>query len=283
MPRPKGSKNRVVSERQKQLAARKVNPEQRNSYAAPTKDTRMNFAKFQSGRSAEDMFAGMTGMAAMVAKKISPSLVITGQPGLGKTYQVVAMLEQMGMRENWDFVHVKGRASAAGMFITLYENRDKLIIFDDCDSVFRDVDAVNVLKGALDSYDRRVISWISAKPLKDGDGDEMPRSFTFTGQVIFISNMDISRIDPAIRSRSFVTDISLTNEQMIQRMRALLKDIEPKAPMSQKAEALEALIAAYETYAGVELNFRSLIKSIRIRQAGFGNWKQMIAEQVMGI
>jgi len=283
MPRPKGSKNRVVSERQKQLAARRVNPEQRNSYAAPTKDTRMNFAKFQSGRSAEDMFAGMTGMAAMVAKKISPSLVITGQPGLGKTYQVVAMLEQMGMRENWDFVHVKGRASAAGMFITLYENRDKLIIFDDCDSVFRDVDAVNVLKGALDSYDRRVISWISAKPLKDGDGDEMPRSFTFTGQVIFISNMDISRIDPAIRSRSFVTDISLTNEQMIQRMRALLKDIEPKAPMSQKTEALEALIAAYETYAGVELNFRSLIKSIRIRQAGFGNWKQMIAEQVMGI
>jgi len=243
----------------------------------------MNFAKFQSGRSAEDMFAGMTGMAAMVAKKISPSLVITGQPGLGKTYQVVAMLEQMGMRENWDFVHVKGRASAAGMFITLYENRDKLIIFDDCDSVFRDVDAVNVLKGALDSYDRRVISWISAKPLKDGDGDEMPRSFTFTGQVIFISNMDISRIDPAIRSRSFVTDISLTNEQMIQRMRALLKDIEPKAPMSQKTEALDALIAAYETYAGVELNFRSLIKSIRIRQAGFGNWKQMIAEQVMGI
>jgi len=283
MPRPKGSKNRVVSERQKQLAARRVNPEQRNSYAAPTKDTRMNFAKFQSGRSAEDMFAGMTGMAAMVAKKISPSLVITGQPGLGKTYQVVAMLEQMGMRENWDFVHVKGRASAAGMFITLYENRDKLIIFDDCDSVFRDVDAVNVLKGALDSYDRRVISWISAKPLKDGDGDEMPRSFTFTGQVIFISNMDISRIDPAIRSRSFVTDISLTNEQMIQRMRALLKDIEPKAPMSQKTEALDALIAAYETYAGVELNFRSLIKSIRIRQAGFGNWKQMIAEQVMGI
>ena len=225
----------------------------------------------------------MTGMAAMVAKKISPSLVITGQPGLGKTFQVIAMLNEMGMREGWDYVHVKGRASAAGMFITLYENRDKLVIFDDCDSVFRDVDAVNVLKGALDSYDRRVISWISAKPLKDGDGDEMPRSFTFTGQVIFISNMDISRIDPAIRSRAFVTDISLTNDQMIQRMRALLKDIEPKSPLSQKQEALDALIAAYERYSGVELNFRSLIKSIRIRQAGFGNWKQMIAEQVIGI
>lgn len=279
MPRPKGSKN-------KKTLAKIANRVELNTYAAPTKrvnDGKMSFAAFQSGRSAEDMFAGMTGMAAMVAKKISPSLVITGMPGLGKTFQVIAMLEEMGMREGWDYVHVKGRASAAGMFITLYENRDKLVIFDDCDSVFRDVDAVNVLKGALDSYDRRVISWISAKPLKDGDGDEMPRSFTFTGQVIFISNMDISRIDPAIRSRAFVTDISLTNDQMIQRMRALLKDIEPKAPLSQKQEALDALIAAYERYSGVELNFRSLIKSIRIRQAGFGNWKQMIAEQVIGI
>lgn len=279
MPRPKGSKN-------KKTLAKIANRAELISYAAPTKrvsDGKMSFAAFQSGRSAEDMFAGMTGMAAMVAKKISPSLVITGQPGLGKTFQVIAMLNEMGMREGWDYVHVKGRASAAGMFITLYENRDKLVIFDDCDSVFRDQDAVNVLKGALDSYDRRVISWISAKPLKDGDGDEMPRSFTFTGQVIFISNMDISRIDPAIRSRAFVTDISLTNDQMIQRMRALLKDIEPKAPLNQKQEALDALIAAYERYSGVELNFRSLIKSIRIRQAGFGNWKQMIAEQVIGI
>ena len=279
MPRPKGSKN-------KKTLAKIANRVELNTYAAPTKrvtDGKMSFAAFQSGRSAEDMFAGMTGMAAMVAKKISPSLVITGMPGLGKTFQVIAMLEEMGMREGWDYVHVKGRASAAGMFITLYENRDKLVIFDDCDSVFRDQDAVNVLKGELDSYDRRVISWISAKPLKDGDGDEMPRSFTFTGQVIFISNMDISRIDPAIRSRAFVTDISLTNDQMIQRMRTLLKDIEPKAPLSQKQEALDALIAAYERYSGVELNFRSLIKSIRIRQAGFGNWKQMIAEQVIGL
>jgi len=282
MPRPKGSKNKKTLAKLASQTRVAKRIDERNTYAAPT-ETKMNFAKFQSERSAEDMFAGMTGMAAMVAKKISPSLVITGQPGLGKTFQVVALLNEMGMREGWDYVHVKGRASAAGMFITLYENRDKLVIFDDCDSVFRDIDAVNVLKGALDSYDRRVISWISAKPLKDGDGDEMPRSFTFTGQVIFISNMDISRIDPAIRSRSFVTDISLTNAQMIQRMRTLLADIEPKAPMSHKTEALDALIAAYETYAGVELNFRSLIKSIRIRQAGFGNWKQMIAEQVIGI
>lgn len=282
MPRPKGSKNKVVSERQKKLAA-KAGRVGKVATPKSTKPAKMNFQAFQAVRSASDMFDGMTGMAGMVARKISPSLVITGQPGLGKTYQVIKTLKDMRMREGIEFVHVKGRASAAGMFITLYENSDKLIIFDDCDSVFRDVDAVNVLKGALDSYDKRVISWISAKPLRDQDGDVMPRSFTFTGQIIFISNMDISRIDPAIRSRSFVTDISLTNEQMIQRMKNLLSEIEPTAPTRFKQEALDALIDAYHQYDGVELNFRSLIKAIRIRQAGFSNWKQMIAEQVMSI
>lgn len=278
MPRPKGSKNKKTLE--KLRLAKRTGDRSTQSGGGSGK---INFSQWQADRNADDMFRGMVGMAEMVAKKISPSLVITGQPGLGKTYEVIKGLQRLGMREDWDFVHVKGRASAAGMFITLYENSDKLIIFDDCDSVFRDVDAVNVLKGALDSYDRRVISWISAKPLKDGDGDELPRSFTFTGQVIFISNMDISRIDPAIRSRAFVTDIALNNTQMIQRMRALLRDVEPKANMGHKQEALDALVAVYDKYAGVELNLRSLIKAIRIRQAGFGNWRDMIAEQVMGI
>ena len=102
MPRPKGSKN-------KKTLAKIANRAELISYAAPTKrvnDGKMSFAAFQSGRSAEDMFAGMTGMAAMVAKKISPSLVITGQPGLGKTFQVIAMLNEMGMREGWDYVQI---------------------------------------------------------------------------------------------------------------------------------------------------------------------------------
>ena len=76
----------------------------------------------------------------------------------------------MGMRESHEFVHFKGRATAAGLFVTLYENCDKIIILDDCDSVFKDADAVNILKGALDSYDTRNISYITTKPLKDEFG-----------------------------------------------------------------------------------------------------------------
>lgn len=243
----------------------------------------MCFRTMQSSKAPSQMFADMCNLTSMVARRISPSMVVTGDPGLGKTWNVIRTLRDQGLTEGTDFVHVKGRATAAGMFITLFENADKMIIFDDCDSVFRDTDAINILKGALDSYDRRIISWMAAKPLRDSDGEALPRSFEFRGQIIFISNMPIANVDSAIRSRSFVIDITLTTEQMIQRMRDLLPEVEPGVPGAIKMDALSGLADAHARYQGVELNFRSLIKAIRIRQAGFPNWKSMIAEQVMGV
>ena len=121
----------------------------------------------------------------------------------------------MGLVESTDFVHFKGRATAAGLFVTLYDNSDKIVVLDDCDSVFKDDDAVNILKGALDSYDTRKISYLTTKPLKDEFGSHLPRSFEFTGKIIFISNISQSKLDEAIRSRSFVSDIDLTKKQML--------------------------------------------------------------------
>jgi len=247
------------------------------------KNMKIDFKSMQEKKRPSLMFDDMNNLTKMVASGISPSLVITGMPGLGKTWNVCKTLNDVGFKENEQFVHVKGRCTAAGMFITLFENSDKLIIFDDCDSVFKDADGVNLLKGALDSYDKRVISWMSAKGLKDRDGEMLPRSFNFTGKIIFISNLSISKVDSAIRSRSFVLDISLTPDQMIKRMKDLLPEIEPDVNMTIKKDALSALRSAFKKFKGVELNFRSLIKAIRIRQMGFKNWRAMIAEQVMGV
>jgi hypothetical protein len=70
---------------------------------------------------------------------------------------------------------------------------------------------------------------------------------------------------------------------MIQRMKDLLPDIETQVTdMRIKRDALNALKAAHNKFDNVELNLRSLIKAIRIRQMGFRNWRQMITEQVIG-
>jgi hypothetical protein len=232
-------------------------------------------------RNPEEMFGNLERLTKMVGRGIQPSLVLTGMAGVGKTHLVKETLKGMGLRESHEFVHFKGRATAAGLFITLYQNSDKVVILDDCDSVFKDDDAVNILKAALDSYDTRKISYISSKQLKDEYGDPIPAHFEFTGRIIFISNINQSKLDEAIRSRSFVADISMNTTQMFQRMEQLLPTMEKSIPLKAKEQALEIMKSLDKQYLGIDINLRSFIKAARICAMGFDNPEMMVAEQII--
>ena len=242
---------------------------------------KLSFMSVVESRDPEVMFGNLERLTKMVGRGIQPSLVITGMAGVGKTHLVKETLKGMGLRESYEFVHFKGRSTAAGLFITLYQNSDKIIVFDDCDSVFKDDDAVNILKAALDSYDTRKISYISSKPLKDEYGEPIPAHFEFTGKVIFISNIHQSKLDEAIRSRSFVADISMNTTQMFQRMEQLMATMEPSIPLPAKQQALEIMKALDAKYRGIDINLRSFIKAARICAMGFEDPTMMVAEQII--
>ena len=242
---------------------------------------KLSFMSVREKRDPQEMFTNLERLTKMVGRGIQPSLVVTGGAGMGKTHLVKQTLADMGLDESTDFVHFKGRATPAGLFITLYENSDKIIVLDDCDSVFKDDDAVNILKGALDSYDSRKISYITSKPLKDTDGNELPRHFEFTGRIIFISNIAQSKLDEAIRSRSFVADIDMTQDQMFTRIEQLMPRMETRIPLAAKTQALALMKELNVEFSGLDVNLRSFIKAARICAMGFDNPKMMIAEQII--
>jgi len=251
-----------------------VMPEKR----APAK---MSFMASKAEIDPAVMFKNIERLTKMVGKGIQPSLVITGSAGTGKTHLVKQTLNDMGLEESNHFVHFKGRATAAGLFVTLYENCDKIVVLDDCDSVFKDADAVNILKGALDSYDTRKISYLTTKPLKDEFGGHLPRTFEFTGKIIFISNIAQGALDEAIRSRSFVADVDLTKGQMFERVEQLMDKMEPSIPQPAKEQAISLMRELEAEFAGVDINLRSFIKAARICAMGFDDPKMMIAEQII--
>jgi len=231
-----------------------------------------------------ERFSFVEKLVNMVANNIQPSAIITGEGGLGKTYTVTKTLESNGYKDISDladfdvgavintrkcFTMVKGFSTAKGLYRTLFENNRSIIVFDDCDAVLKDPVALNLLKGALDSYGKRIISWNA-----DMRDDDLPRSFNFEGRVIFISNMDQDRIDQAIRSRSMMIDLSMSAEQKIDRMEYIANSDEfmPEFDAKHKQDAL-ALIRELANEAK-EISLRTLISVTKIRSAN-KDWKEM--------
>lgn len=218
----------------------------------------------------------------MVATGQTASTILVGEGGLGKSYTVTKALKAAGLRDvsemepgdivapRMAFRVVKGFSTAKGLYRMLYENRNSIIVLDDVDSLLKDPDALNLLKGALDSYDKRIISW-NTNVADDG----LPRSFEFTGGVVFISNIRIDKIDQALRSRSMVVDLTMTMDEKIERMGTIMADPEfmPEVEMNCKEDALD-LINQYKDVAK-EVSMRTLIKVTKIRTSGNKNWNAL--------
>ena len=224
----------------------------------------------------------------MVAAGVQPSAVITGEGGLGKTYTVNKTLVENGLKDLSDagalevgstvnrtktFVSVKGYSTPKGLFRTLYENKDSVVVFDDCDSILKDPVALNLLKSALDSYGKRIISWNAETSF--GRDDDLPRSFEFRGRVIFISNMNQDSIDQAIRSRSMLIDLSMTDDQKIERMETIMTSEEflPEFTKDQKQDALELIRSLKDD--AKEISLRTLISVTKIRASAGKNWSKL--------
>lgn len=215
-------------------------------------------------------FEFLSRLVRMTIKKQNVSLIITGDGGLGKTKTAMQEIEAAGLVEGMDLKVIKGYSTAKGLYNTLFENQDKLIIFDDCDEILTNDVARNILKGALDSYDKRIVHWVTNNPSSD-----VPSEFEFKGQIIFISNMNRSRIPQALISRSTCIDVSMTTGEKIERMRKVLDKVCPEVDLDMKQEAL-SLVEKWKNETR-DLNFRTLIKVINIRKAAENedDWKEM--------
>ena len=138
-------------------------------------------------------------MTDAVANGVVRGLIVSGPPGVGKSFGVEKVLEEYDMMTKLSNQAprteiVKGSMTPIGLFQTLYNNSaaGNILVFDDCDSVLFDEVCLNMLKAVLDSGKKRTISWKSESVALRREG--IPDRFEFKGGCIFITNVDFENV-----------------------------------------------------------------------------------------
>ena len=180
-----------------------------------------------------DMLGDMT---KAVRKGDVRAMIVSGPPGVGKSHGVeqvldrYALMESLGGRQTHEVI--KGAMSAIGLYCKLYKNADKgkVVVFDDCDSIFNDELSLNILKAALDSKKTRTINWNTDSFKLRNEG--VPDSFKFEASAIFITNLKFDKVKgklrehlEALESRCHYMDLTIdTDREKMLRINQVTRD-----------------------------------------------------------
>lgn len=179
-------------------------------------------------------------MTRAVKKGAVRAMIVSGPPGVGKSFGVEKVLGKHDMMANIagneklkKYEVVKGAMSALGLYSKLYQFSDakNILVFDDCDSVLLDDLSLNILKAALDSGSKRMIHWNTDSHMLRREG--VPDSFEFKGGAIFITNIKFENVRSkklkdhleALESRCHYLDLTIdTEREKVLRIKQIVED-----------------------------------------------------------
>ena len=225
------------------------------------------------------------------------AMIVVGPPGVGKSYGVEKQLEHSGLFDQLSgrkikYEVIKGAMTPIGLYCTLYKHSDRnnVLVFDDCDSVFQDDLSLNILKAALDSGKKRRIYWNSDSAMLRREG--VPDMFDFKGACIFITNLQFSNLKSkklqdhleALQSRCHFLDLTLnTMRDRFLRIKQIYLKGELFADYDFNQEQGDEIIGFMEANQTRlrEMSLRMALKIADLTKVSETNWKSLAASTCM--
>ena len=241
-------------------------------------------------------FEVLTEMTKAVKSGTVRAMIVTGPPGVGKSFGVDEVLSKddlfntLGERKP-KYEIVKGAMSAIGLYSKLYQYSEKgsVIVFDDCDSVLLDDLSLNILKAALDSSKKRTISWNTDSRVLRSEG--VPDSFEFKAGAIFITNIKFENVRSkklqdhlaALESRCHYIDLQMdTDREKVLRIKQIVQDGMLDTYEFEECVRDEVVDYIVEHRAKMrELSLRTVLKIADLRKSFPTTWKSMAEVTVM--
>ena len=242
-----------------------------------------------------ERFEILDDMTRAVKKGAVRAMIVSGAPGVGKSFGVEKVLGKHGLMADIaqdeklkKYEIVKGAMSSIGLYSKLYEFSDSknILVFDDCDSVLLDDLSLNILKAALDTSKKRTISWNTDSRLLRSEG--VPNSFEFKGGAIFITNINFQNIKSkklqdhlaALESRCHYIDLTIhTEREKMLRIRQIVSD-----GMLNEYDFTEAQTTAIIEFIDAnkkrlrELSLRTVLKTADLVRSFPGDKWQRVAQ-----
>ena len=241
-----------------------------------------------------ERFDMLKDMTKAVKKGDVRAMIVSGPPGVGKSHGVEEVLDRYQMMTNLgagkSFEVIKGAMSPIGLYCKLFNMADKgkVVVFDDCDSIFQDELSLNILKAALDSKKSRWIHWNTDSFKLRNEG--VPDKFKFEASAIFITNLKFDKVKgklrehlEALESRCHYMDLTIDTERdKMLRIRQVVQDgmlNEYKLDDDVKEEIVDFCDINKKRLR--ELSLRTVLKVADLAVAFPSKWEAMAENTVM--
>ena len=229
-------------------------------------------------------------MTHAVAEGTVRGMIVSGPPGVGKSFGVETVLEDYDMLTQVAGKParteiVKGSMTPIGLYQTLYMNSDKgnVLVFDDCDSILFDEVCLNMLKAVLDSGKKRTISWKSESSALRREG--IPDRFDFAGGVVFITNVNFENVRSkkiqdhlsALMSRCHYLDLTMNSvKDKFIRIKQIVRDgmlDDYNFGEEGKSEVINFMVDNAQKLR--EISLRMVLKIADLKQMDNDNWVRL--------
>jgi hypothetical protein len=263
---------------------------------ASTKTTKREETDEETIERLRERFDMLEDMTKATKKGDVRAMIVSGPPGVGKSHGVEKVLGKhdliatLGERAP-KYEVVKGAMSAIGLYCKLYKmaDKDNVIVFDDCDSIFSDELSLNILKAALDSKKTRRIHWNTDSFKLRNEG--VPDSFEFKGSAIFITNIKFDNVKSkkmrdhleALESRCHYIDLAIdTDREKLLRIKQITND-----GMLNEYKLTEETVQEIVDFCDInkkrlrELSLRTVLKVADLAKAFPDKWEAMAENTVM--
>jgi len=241
-----------------------------------------------------ERFDMLKDMTKAVKKGDVRAMIVSGPPGVGKSHGVEEVLDRYKTMETLgagkSFEVIKGAMSPIGLYCKLFNMADKgkVVVFDDCDSIFQEELSLNILKAALDSKKTRTIHWNTDSFKLRNEG--VPDSFKFEASAIFITNLKFDKVKGKLRehlnaleSRCHYMDLTIdTDRDKMLRIKQVVSDgmLDNYKINDEVKEEIVDFVDVNKNRLR-ELSLRTVLKVADLAKAFPDKWEAMAENTVM--